>query len=209
MSKFDITFKKYLILGVCLKLSRCILVNPPPQPKDDAIYEQPLTKTRYHSFLFLSSCVENNWSPFLLQAQLIVRTRTLKCWLRLFHDFASKTTVFQDLNLPRSLVHPQVDSHPQAKDVESPMVSRLQHLCGSFSCIGGKTMRPTLCFCLVCFISLFLLILQLHPMFWSFWVQFEMHKVGTNKLVKLEYFQDQREAPEKAAAQRWIHKTHK
>ena len=33
--------------------------------------------------------------------------------------------------------------------------------------------------------------------------------VGTNKLVKLEYFQDQREAPEKAAAQRWIHKTHK
>ena len=31
----------------------------------------------------------------------------------------------------------------------------------------------------------------------------------TNKLVKVEYFQEEREAPEKAAAQRWIHKTHK
>ena len=71
--------------------------------------------------------------------------------------------------------------HPQAKDVESPMVSRLQHLCGSSPCIGGQTMRPILRVCLVCFISLFLLILQLHPMFWSFWVQFEMHNKGWDK----------------------------
>ena len=100
--------------------------------------------------------------------------------------------------------------HPQAKDVESPMVSRLQHLCGSSSCIGGKTRGP---------FFVFVLFVSFHYSCWFYnyilcFDRFEFNsrcttKVGTNKLVKPEYFQDQREAPEKAAAQRWIHKTHK
>ena len=165
-----------------------------------------LTKTRYHSFLFLSSCVENTWSPFLLQAQLIVRTRTLKCWLRLFHDFASKTTVFQDLNLPRSLfIH-------RPRTLSLPWFRGFNTFAALPPALEARQWGP---------FFVFVLFVSFHYSCWFYnyiitlcFGRFEFNsrcttKVGTNKLVKPEYFQDQREAPEKAAAQRWIHKTHK
>ena len=133
MSKFDITFEVYLELGVWLK--PCILVDPPsPAKRWRHLWTAPYKDKISFLFISLILCGEylitiSSSSTAHSQdknSQMLIKAVSWLC--------------FKNNSISRSKSS-SFTFHPQAKDFESPMVSRLQHLCGSSSCIGGNTMH--------------------------------------------------------------------